>query len=157
MVDDWIQENVIDNLLFNKDVCKWEKRVADTQIYGNKSIIRRALKQWLSQFDTVELYSDVSHYDMVLFIDIFKHAFSLPSNVSPCCIDINQRIYEHKLFGCDTLEKAFDISRESIVEMYIDRIDTVIDESSKHNSFYDTTIIKAIDEIIDLEIIKKNC
>lgn len=155
MVNEWIQDNVIDNLLYDKEKSEWKKNVADVQVYGEKQIVKRALKKWLSKFSMIELCSDVHHYDMVLFVDIFGDAFSLPDSISPCCIDINQKIYENELFGCNTLQKAFDISRESIVESYIDKIDTIIDESSKHNAFYDATIIKAIDEIIELEMLRK--
>lgn len=146
LVDDWIQENVIDNLLYDIENCEWKNDVADVQIYGNTDNVRDALELWLLQFDIVELCSDVCHYDMVLFIDIFGNAFSLPENVSASCIDINQKIYEKKLFGCGTLQQAFDLSREKIAEeFYLGNHPTV----AKHNAFYDATIIRIIDEIIE--------
>ena len=74
--DDWIQTNVIDNLQIKEyGVTKdtWD----ETIIKGNKTLVKFYLSMWLSQFDKVQLISDVSHYDMVLFIDIFGSAWEI--------------------------------------------------------------------------------
>lgn len=94
----------------------------------------KALKEWLEEYDEVQLVSDVCHYDMVLFIDLFGDAFSLPENVNAACHDINQDIAAH--FGISEKE-AFDYTREDIVK------DAVID-GDKHNSLYDAKVIKQI-------------
>ena len=112
-VNDWIQENVIDNLLYSPMYHGCMGGEANTVCVGNKERIRRELEQWLSQFDDVQLVSDVSHYDMVLFIDVFGDAFSIPKNVSPSCHDINQDIA--RIIGC-TDREAFDISREELLK-----------------------------------------
>lgn len=103
-------------------------------IVGNKKGVAKALKEWLEEYDEVQLVSDVCHYDMVLFIDLFGDAFSLPENVNAACHDINQDIAAH--FGISEKE-AFDYTREDIVK------DAVID-GDKHNSLYDAKVIKQI-------------
>ena len=141
--DEWIRENVIKHL-------KWSKEgpienfatihVNDWEAYGSKEYIREVLKDWLSKYDNVELVSDCSHYDMVLFIDIFGSAFAIPSNVNPACHDINQDIAEY--FDISERE-AFDKSREEIITEY-----RYLVEGDKHNSLYDAKVIKAIYDII---------
>jgi hypothetical protein len=103
--------------------------------------VKEKLKHWLSTYDEVQLISDVCHYDMILFIDIFGDAFSLPKNVSAVCYDINQDIAKH--FGCSNKE-AFDMSRESIIAREEIKIN-----GEKHNSLYDAMVIKEIYHIIN--------
>ena len=79
------------------------------------------------------LISDVCHYDMVLFIDLFSSAFDIPENVNAACHDINQDIAKH--LGISEKE-AFDYTREDLVDEEI--------SGDKHNSLYDAKIIKSI-------------
>lgn len=137
-VNDWIKENVINNLLLNNEKSK-ETNLTD--IYsGNKEYNKQRLTKWLEQFDSVEFVSDVCHYDMVLLIDIFGDAFSLPEHVCASCHDINQDIA--KYYNCTETE-AFDKSREDIIENHHISL-----PGKKHNSLYDAYVIKAIYEII---------
>lgn len=137
-VDDWIRNNVISHLKFgclsdayHQDVC------GNVEMYGTKEDVRAALRTWLSQYDSVQLVSDVCHYDMVLFIDIFGDAFDIPENVCPFCYDINHDIAE--LCMVEDVE-AFDISREKLMrDNYIREI-----EGDKHNALYDAKVIKEI-------------
>ena len=94
------------------------------------------LKKWLKDYDSVQLVSDVCHYDMVLFIDIFGTAFDLPSNVSPSCHDINQDI---AVYMDITEKEAFGISREKFLGCYLSDI-----KGKKHNALYDAKVIKGI-------------
>ena len=140
--DEWIQTNVIDSLQIkdygvNKDT--WD----ETIIKGNKILIKFYLSMWLSQFDNVQLISDVSHYDMVLFIDIFGSALDLPKNVNPSCHDINQDI--SKYLEVDETS-AFDTNRERLL-LYFDE-DSELPSGDKHNSLYDAKVIKELYERI---------
>lgn len=123
--NEWIEKNVISNLLGASNEL--------TNIVGTKEEIAVALKDWLKEYDDVELVSDVCHYDMVLFIDIFGDAFDIPTHVNPACHDINQDIA--RVLGISEYQ-AFDKSRESICN------DTV--DGAKHNSLYDAKVIKCI-------------
>lgn len=137
-VDEWINNNVIKHL-------KWSKEgptenfvnINDSgwEVYGDTVYIKEALKYWLTKYDSVELVSDVCHYDMVLFIDIFGDAFCLPDTVNPACHDINQDIA--KYYGISEKE-AFDKSREEIAAEYREV------KGNKHNALYDAKVIKVI-------------
>ena len=160
--DNWIRENVIKHLKWCKEgpvedfvniyVNSWEA-------FGSKEYIKIVLSEWLSKYDEVELVSDCCHYDMVLFIDIFGDAWSIPDVVNPACHDINQDIAKY----FDISEKeAFDLSREKFIEkVNIDRQDDqnnfdisegekIINiEGDKHNSLYDAKVIKEIYQIVN--------
>ena len=138
--DDWIKQNVLVNTAYygNKDI----RGITDSNNYyiGDKIIIQKYLKEWLLQFGDIQLISDVCHYDMVLFIDIFGSAFDLPENVCASCHDINQDIAAYYMIDEKT---AFDFSREQILsdnEIYI--------EGDKHNSLYDAKVIKNLYNIV---------
>ena len=138
--DDWIKQNVLVNTAYygNKDI----NGITDSNNYyiGDKIIIQKYLKEWLLQFGDIQLISDVCHYDMVLFIDIFGSAFDLPENVCASCHDINQDIAAYYMIDEKT---AFDFSREQILsdnEIYI--------EGDKHNSLYDAKVIKNLYNIV---------
>jgi len=140
-VNDWIKENVIENLKYKFCDDNWKNNNYDHfECIGFTYYIRECLLQWLSKYDTVELVSDVCHYDMVLFIDIFGGAFDLPENVNPMCHDINQDI---ATYYCISEKEAFNMSREEIVKSKSDPI-----EGDKHNALYDAKVIKRIYDII---------
>lgn len=129
-VDDWIKDNVINNLIINDENI-------NNGIYfrGTKEEIAKELRKWFEEFDEeIELVSDVCHYDMVLLIDLFGSAFDLPKNVCPACYDINQDIAEYYRI---TQKEAFDKCREDIVYNNTSK-------DNKHNSLYDAMVIKDV-------------
>lgn len=105
----WISEHVIKNLhiednAYLPDIVKVE---------GTKDMVAKQLEEWLRSFnEDIQLVSDVCHYDMTLFIDLFGGAFDLPKYISPVCHDINQEIAH---FYDISDKEAFDKSREEIV------------------------------------------
>ena len=110
---------------------------------GNKWEVAKALHIWFKQFDTVELVSDVCHYDMVLLIDMFGGAFDLPSNVGASCYDINQDIAKYYKIS---QSEAFDKSRESIL---YDRWKENSISGDKHNALYDAKVIRELYQILN--------
>lgn len=140
--DDWIKENVLANTIMYGN--RPESDIIDDTVRyckGSKEEIRQSLEKWLSQFEDIELVSDVCHYDMVLFIDIFGTAFDLPTNVSACCHDINSDIARY----CHLSEgEAFNVSREKLLENFDIQI-----SGEKHNSLYDAIVIKNIYENVE--------
>ena len=142
-VDDWIQTNVIDNLNI-KDYGVTKDTWNETIIKGNKTLIKFYLSMWLSQFESVQLVSDVSHYDMVLFIDIFGSAWDLPKNINPSCHDINQDIARY--LEVDEAS-AFDTNREGFLWCFDEY--SKLPSGNKHNSLYDAKVIKELYERIN--------
>lgn len=133
-IDDWLKENIINNLILstmhenskiflntkNKDrysmVCR-----------GNSEFVSDELKCWLTQFKSIEMWSDCLAYDWVLFNDLFGHAFNIPNNIYYIPFDICT------LFKIKEIDP--DISREKFINNSI--------RGKKHNSLYDAKVIKA--------------
>ena len=120
-VDDWIYKNVIENLNIPDEYGKQKVNTfkGDTQYVADK------LKSWLSDFGSVEMWSDCLAYDWVLFNHLFGHAFNIPSNVYYIPFDICTLF---KVKGIDP-----DISREEFVGI----------NGEKHNALHDAKVIKA--------------
>ena len=143
--DDWIEENVISELLYDTE--KWYEGIADRQIQDNKRDVSYELKDWLQQFDTIQFVSDVCHYDFVLLIDLLTNggaALDLPENISAVCHDLNMDIARH--FHVSDRE-AFGMNREKIMNDLCGPEDIVT--GNKHNSLYDAQIIKTIYDLLN--------
>lgn len=143
-VDDWIQVNVIDNLIFKApnigehEHNSMQRHEASNpignplnkgysmEIRGNKLEVSKELRKWMNQFDEVKMYSDCLAYDWVLFNDLFGHAFNIPKNVYYIPFDICT-IFE--MNGIDA-----DISREEFINNSV--------YGEKHNALYDAKVIK---------------
>ena len=140
--NEWIMENVV-NHLYEKDRGKKDSTYIPNYHIGGKYEVAKMLGNWFSQFDSVELVSDVCHYDMVLLIDLFGDAFLLPENVCAACYDINQDIARKYNLS---MKDAFDKSREDI--LYENYKETKI-TGDKHNSLYDAKVIREIYQILN--------
>lgn len=131
-VNDWIQENVIDNLKFHnklnhvlaKDTNLVEWKDGSVEAYAFSTTIRNQLRNWFKQFGEVEIWSDVLAYDWVLFHSIFGSAFDIPENVYYIPFDLATLF---KVKGIDP-----DISREEYAMV----------ELTKHNALDDAMVIK---------------
>jgi len=125
-IDDWLQENVINNLLV-KENSTVGLDYPDTRIViGTMNSIKTYLTEWLSQFEEVEMWSDCLSYDWVLFNQIFGHAFNIPKNVFYIPFDICTLFYAQ---GIDP-----DINREEFSGL--------TEGSMKHNALWDAKVIR---------------
>lgn len=154
-VDDWIRENVIDNLWIVNTGLIFGTGQYDpltTTSRGDTSFVKNALKVWIEEggYDTVEWVSDVCHYDFVLLVDLlYGHALDIPYlKHSAVCHDINQDIA--RFFNISQIE-AFDKSREEIVTELQKISDfNLITSGKKHNALYDAEVISDIYNLIKL-------
>lgn len=112
-VDEWIQKNVIDSLMYRNEDS--DLTTPEWFYWGDKTFIREKLLRWLEQFDEVEWVSDCCHYDFVLLIDlVYGHALNMPyGKHCAACHDINQDIVEY--YWISEIE-AFDREREDILK-----------------------------------------
>jgi len=123
-IDKWLQENVLDNICLEIGDSQ-PKTYNNCNIKGTKDYIADELMEWLSQFDSVEMWSDCLAYDWVLFNDIFGHAFNIPTNVYYIPFDICTLF---KIKGIDP-----DVSREGFAGI----------DGKKHNALHDAKVIRA--------------
>ena len=154
LCDEWIKENVINNLIFDRPLISMRTENKDYEICSNTDDVVFWLKEWLRQFEDqrIQLISDVCHYDMTLFCNLFGGAFSLPDNINPVCYDICQDI----AVAWTAMDKSmiqrtvcplsrrmwlgFDKSRE---ELCTER-EIELPNGKKHNALYDAKVIKVI-------------
>ena len=138
-IDEWLQKNVLDNLLYNHlddlGIAHGDDS-GNIQIKANTLSIKEHLQKWLSQFDSVQMWSDCLAYDWVLFCQIFGHAFNIPKNVYYIPFDICPAL----------LEKVgnADVSREEFAGNMIE-VSTAEHwgTNPKHNALWDAYVIKA--------------
>lgn len=148
-VDEWIQENVINNLMFepasefecehNSAVRHANNPVGNDLFVGYSHSLRgashdvmEALNDWFDQFDEVIIWSDCYALDWVLLCNLFGHAFNMPSSVNYIPRDIST-LFEIK--GIDP-----DINREEF-SGYLGGYGD--DEGQKHNAIWDARVIRA--------------
>jgi hypothetical protein len=131
-INDWLQKNVINNLLFKTDIYKrlgfYETSNNSVIQCGVKKEIAYSLKVWMEQFETIEIWSDCLSYDWVLFNDLiadYSNGYpKLPKNINYIPFDICTLF---KIKGIDP-----DINRENFANI----------ETKKHNALEDAKVIK---------------
>jgi hypothetical protein len=147
-VDEWIQANVINHLTMAPppageqeyySKARFRSSIPLTEQWnlkmrGSRAEVAKELREWLGQFDAVEVWSDCLAYDWVLFCDLFGGAFGLPGNIYYIPFDICTAF---KLKGVDP-----DISREEFAGLPL---------QAKHNSYNDAMVIKFCYEKLKLE------
>lgn len=123
-VNDWILENVINKLvLMPYDVKQSKKKMTAS---GDKAQVANWIREWMSQFEQVEIWSDCLSYDWVLFCQLFGHAFNIPKNVYYIPFDICTLF---KIKGINP-----DINREEFAGIQ--------SRDQKHNALWDAEVIK---------------
>jgi hypothetical protein len=165
-IDEWLQTNVLDNLLMSEpkegeDEYFLATRHNDNpigndlyksysvQLRCDKKVLEVELGKWLFQFEQVEIWSDCLSYDWVLFCQIFGHAFNIPKNVYYIPFDIctlfnvkgiDPNINREEFAGLNEQPQTFATRHK-------DRIGT-----NKHNALWDATVIKACyDKLIKIQ------
>lgn len=126
-LDDWLRENVIANLRFVSEYSS--DPILDCDHHAMKaqgSRIASQLSEWLTQFETCEMWSDCLAYDWVLFCQLFGHAFNIPKNVYYIPFDLATLL---KIKGVDP-----DVNREEF---------SGLEGKRKHNALWDAKVIKA--------------
>ena len=134
-VDDWIEDNVLNNLLYKGIYQILEGTKQNMSYKSGKSNIKEKLEEWLAQFKEVEIWSDCLAYDWVLFCDIFGNAFNIPENIYYIPFDICTSFKE---LGIDP-----NIGREEFVDHNI-QLDTFehLVAVIKHNALWDAYVIR---------------
>jgi hypothetical protein len=151
-VNDWLQENVIDNLTLTKHITKsvsgyekWlsyngthdnalsfalaEKDMSNFECIGEAPMIKNRLEKWLAQFDHIEIWSDCLAYDWVLFCQIWGGAFGIPKNIYYIPFDICTLMKEKNIDP--------DVSREEFTEGVEIGFDNFAFDGNKHNAMFD--------------------
>jgi len=87
-INEWVRTNVIEHFEMNdsKTVARVE---GSTEKYkSDKQGIVKHLTKWLQQFNEIQIWADVPHYDWVLFCELFGGSMYLPGNLHYMCLDL---------------------------------------------------------------------
>lgn len=158
LCDDWIKENVLDNLVLKyvQSPCEYDVYECDryeTYVKGTTEYIKEYFNKWLKEVSEIkhdsnerlriQFVSDVCHYDFYLLCNLFGGAFSLPKNVNPVCYDICQDLVDEHDGDIHDMFDAFNYSREDACRFYNQGR---LPKGIKHNALYDAEVIKMIYE-----------
>lgn len=146
-VNSWVKKNVISKLKFrcpssSRQIKRFQDIDGNIEFCGESYHMREKLRNWLSQFENVEMWSDCLSYKWILFNDIFQVAISdMPKNVYHIPFDICTFF---KIKGIDP-----DISREEFAK---EGCSIWFAEEEKHNALFDAKIIKmCYEKLIKME------
>lgn len=147
-VDDWLRDNVLQHCQWlNTDSKPFAREVAGTEgmhteIYGDSAHVTTHLRQWLSQFEQIEVWADCPAWDWVLFAQLFGGALGLPKNIHYMPADISMLF---RLNGHDP-----DCDREKFAGLS-DELDKQA-AAVKHNALSDARVAKACyDKLMQLQ------
>lgn len=130
-IDEWTEENVIENLL-NDNIDNMNEKRTNVKYKGDVVFIRRKMDDWfvdvLRAHDEtrMEMWGDCMSYDWVLFNQIYGHSFNTPYFIDYIPFDICTLF---KIAGIDP-----DINREEFVGLG--------EDENKHNALFDAQVIK---------------
>jgi len=173
-VDEWIKDNVINNLLFTDKITKscggWEnwlsekrdfsnglsftladKDMSQFQCIGETPMVRNRLEKWLSQFEKIEMWSDCLAYDWVLFCNIWGHAFNIPKNIYYIPFDICS-LFKDKGIDPDINREEFsgDLLKYSGDVLHLYDKGSIEVGHKKHNALWDAFVISQCYKLIKI-------
>lgn len=125
-VNDWIRDNVLSQLRFDGSFSAPKLDYEHHAMSASVIDISFCLREWLGQWESVEMWSDCLAYDWVLFCELFGGAMEIPKNVYYIPFDISTLLL---FLGVDP-----DVSREEFAGLSGDK---------KHNALWDAKVIKA--------------
>lgn len=184
-IDDWIYNNVINNLMYRDNYPFKARTLVDgnnnhffksteeiesadkdrgfnIHMKGNKTEVSEGLNEWLHQFTDKNLYiefiSDVCHYDMVLLIDLI-----IAHNKGSTALDMDEHYSsacydlnnDIAIFLSTNARKAFDVNRESLLRKLV----TSQPEGSKRKEakylLYDCDVSNKHNSLYDAKVIRE--
>lgn len=88
IITEWVQANVIDHFEMNGLKTDFRVEGSTVKCKSDRQGVVEQLTKWLQQFDDIQMWADVPHYDWVLFCELFGGSMHLPSNVHYMCLDL---------------------------------------------------------------------
>lgn len=79
-LEDWHHEHVLPHLFLTKDT-RPELPPQGELCLGTRAEVAEALRKWLEQWTSIEVWADVPAYDWVLFCELFGGALQLPKPI----------------------------------------------------------------------------
>lgn len=87
-INQWVRTNVIEHFEMNDSTTVARVEGSTIKCKSDKQGVVKYLTKWLEQFDEVQMWADVPHYDWVLFCELFGGSMNLPKNLHFMCLDL---------------------------------------------------------------------
>jgi hypothetical protein len=129
--DHWINQNVLALTRWanNPKAKPFSKLEGNLQLcFGDYNTVKSAVLDWLSVYDSVEIWADCLAWDWVLFCHLFGGALQLPKKIFYMPFDLVT------LFYCKGLDA--DTPRLAFVEEH----GAVLDKDQSHNALFDARV-----------------
>lgn len=128
-VTPWIADNVLSKC-FLRNGQSFERKDRGVYTYCDKEKATIMLKDWLTQFECVEIWADVLAYDWVLFCELFGGAINLPANIFYTPFDLSTFFRIRNLIApCGAYQG--DISRFNYIGA---------NKENQHNALFDARV-----------------
>ena len=88
LMNAWLESNIIAQLFFNDTKSTLSKKGNVIKIKNSTTVILQHLKNWIKNFDDIQIWGDVPVYDWMLFCELFGGSLNLPNNVFYIPFDI---------------------------------------------------------------------
>lgn len=88
IISEWVQENVIQYFEMNDSETDARVEGSTVKYKSDREGVVKYLTNWLQQFNEVQMWADVPHYDWVLFCQLFGGSMNLPNNLHYMCLDL---------------------------------------------------------------------
>jgi len=98
--------------------------------FGDSAFVKATLLEWLSAYDSVEVWADCLAWDWVLFCELFGGALSIPKQIFYMPFDLAMLFY-CKGFDADTPRLEFAKQQGAIFE-----------QGDLHNALFDARLAK---------------
>lgn len=172
-VDDWLQEHVIDNLLFNNDTKIVKLKPVEDDEYnvsmkGDISEVKDILERWFkheleltkgteNECNQIQIYCDCYAYDWMLFNDLMCKdglALNLPDYLYYIPVDLSTYLQMRNIdpdinreeLICKLMHPYFNLEEYILNQGPFKNVDNK--KAAKHNSLWDAIICKLIFEKI---------
>ncbi len=133
LCDDWTQRHVLPltRWINNKDTVPFSAFEGDCQLcFGDSITVKRALLDWLSAYDAVDIWADCLAWDWVLFCELFGGALLLPKQIFYMPFDLVTLFY-CKGFDADISRLQFATSQGAVLEHH-----------QLHNALFDAQLTR---------------
>lgn len=166
-VDQWLQDHVIVNLLFNKEengcittrfTDADERYHFDVDMRGSRSDVAKKLLEWFNSESaddtlTIQMFCDCYAYDWVLICDLLSpdgNAMNIPPYINYIPIDLSTALYMKDIdpdisreeFVGDQLEELERQSPFDVFSGFTEDFSDLPKDCRKHNSLWDAAVCK---------------
>ena len=137
--DDWVREHVLSLTRWcnQPDAVPFVRQEGQLRLcFGDRAFVRKALLEWLSAFEQIQIWADCLAWDWVLFCELFGGALALPQQIFYMPFDLLM-LFKCKGLDPDTPRLAF--ARKQGAQL---------PENQLHNALFDARLARVCYDLL---------